>query len=148
MKIVKATKAYEEWLGQHVNLITSDLWQKHANMTIDPFIFLRATFYRWAQRFPVVCPRLHELPVVLAVNDLHIENFGTWRDSEGRLIWGINDFDEAYPSPFVIDLVRLATSACLAIEIGRLGISHSEICDSIIEGYSDGLKANGCPFVL
>ena len=31
----------------------------------------------------------------LSVGDLHVENFGTWRDSEGRLIWGINDFDEA-----------------------------------------------------
>jgi len=32
---------------------------------------------------------------VLAVGDLHVENFGTWRDAEGRLIWGVNDFDES-----------------------------------------------------
>jgi uncharacterized protein (DUF2252 family) len=25
-----------------------------------------------------------------------VENFGAWRDVEGRLIWGINDFDEAW----------------------------------------------------
>lgn len=148
MKIVKATRDYEEWLGKHIKLVPEDLRQKHINMTIDPFVFLRATFYRWAQRFSVVCPKLQALPMVLAVNDLHIENFGTWRDGEGRLVWGINDFDEAHPSSFAVDLTRLATSACLAIEIGRLGITHSEICESILEGYVEGLRTKGCPFVL
>src|SRR5260370_32652719 len=52
-------------------------------------------------------PISHE---VLAVGDLHVENFGTWRDAEGRLTWGVNDFDEAYPLPYTIDLARLATS--------------------------------------
>ena len=53
---------------------------------------------------------------MLGVGDLHVENFGTWRDAEGRLIWGINDFDEACPMPYTIDLVRLAASADLAIK--------------------------------
>ena len=42
------------------------------------------------------------------------ENFGTWRDAEGRLIWGVNDFDEAARMPYALDIVRLATSAVLA----------------------------------
>ena len=45
-----------------------------------------------------------------------MENFGTWRDVEGRLVWGINDFDEAYPMPYTRDLVRLAASAAMAID--------------------------------
>ena len=53
-------------------------------------------------------------PEVLAVGYLHIENFGTWRDAEGRLVWGINDFDEACRMPYAIDLVRLAASAVIA----------------------------------
>src|SRR5262249_20118319 len=52
---------------------------------------------------------------------LHVENYGSSRDAEGRLVWGINDFDEAGPPPYTNDLVRLATSAWLAIEIGSLG---------------------------
>jgi uncharacterized protein (DUF2252 family) len=47
------------------------------------------------QAWPEVCPDLAKAPKVLAVGDLHVENFGTWRDVEGRLVWGINDFDEA-----------------------------------------------------
>ena len=51
---------------------------------------------------------------MLAVGDIHVENFGTWRDAEGRLVWGVNDFDEAARMPYAIDIVRLATSAVLA----------------------------------
>ncbi|MGZ6753813.1 MAG: DUF2252 family protein, partial [Nocardioides sp.] len=28
--------------------------------------------------------------------DLHVENFGTYLNSDGRLVFDINDFDEAY----------------------------------------------------
>ena len=51
---------------------------------------------------------------MLSVGDLHLENFGTWRDADGRLVWGVNDFDEAAVMPYVLDLVRLVTSIQLA----------------------------------
>lgn len=64
------------------------------------FPFLRATYYRWAQVWPEVSPGTVSTPAVLAVGDMHVENFGTWRDIEWRLIWGINDFDEAWRLPY------------------------------------------------
>jgi uncharacterized protein (DUF2252 family) len=76
-----------------------------------------------------VCPELSKGPHILAVGDLHVENFGTWRDSEGRLIWGVNDFDEAYPLSYANDLVRLAVSAHLAVEAGHLPLKRKDICD-------------------
>jgi hypothetical protein len=27
------------------------------------------------------------VPRVLGVGDIHLENFGTWRDAEGRMVW-------------------------------------------------------------
>jgi uncharacterized protein (DUF2252 family) len=33
--------------------------------------------------------------VLLAVGDLRVENFGVWFDSQQRLVWGVNDFDDA-----------------------------------------------------
>ena len=89
-------------------------------MTEALFPFLRATYYRWAQMWPEVCGALASAPRVLSVGDLHVENFGTWRDIEGRLVWGINDFDEAYPIPYTHDLVRLAASANMAIDENHL----------------------------
>lgn len=38
--------------------------------------------------------------------DLHAENFGTYMDSNGRLVFNVNDFDEAYVGPFTWDLKR------------------------------------------
>ena len=75
-----------------MKLIPSDVKLKHRNMALSAFPFLRATFYRWAQWWPVVCPELARAPQVLAVGDLHVENFGTWRDLEGRLDLGRERF--------------------------------------------------------
>jgi uncharacterized protein (DUF2252 family) len=36
-----------------------------------------------------------------------VNSFGTWRDLEGRLCWGVDDFDESYWLPYTNDLVRL-----------------------------------------
>ena len=113
-------------------------------MAEDAFQFLRATYWRWAETIYEVCPELKGAPDVLAVGDIHAENFGTWRDGEGRLIWGVNDFDEAARMPYAIDIVRLATSAVLA---DVRGISDEKVCDSILEGYREGI-AKPKPFVL
>jgi hypothetical protein len=115
MNIVKATHRFETWLGGHTTLVKPDLSLKHQRMAEAVFPFLRATFYRWMQIWPEICPDLAKAPRVLAVGDLHVENFGTWRDIEGRLVWGVNDFDEAAVLPYTIDLVRLAASALFAI---------------------------------
>ncbi|WP_329458323.1 DUF2252 domain-containing protein [Streptomyces sp. NBC_01497] len=45
--------------------------------------------------------------------DLHAENFGTYMDAGGRLVFNVNDFDEAYVGPFTWDLKRLAASLAL-----------------------------------
>jgi len=148
MDIITATQKYDAWLAARIPIIKADLEHKHALMREAPFPFMRATFYRWAQTWPQVCPKAAAAPEVLAVGDLHVENFGTWRDIEGRLVWGINDFDEVYPMPYTCDLVRLATSAYLAIAAEHLKIETPGASKSILDGYRDGLKAGGRSFVL
>jgi hypothetical protein len=69
-------------------------------------------------------------------------------DIEGRLIWGINDFDEACWLPYTCDLVRLASSAHLAIAAEHLQISPAKVCKVILDGYRAGLRAKGMVFVL
>jgi hypothetical protein len=148
MDIKQATTAYESWLGKKISLVAFDLKLKHQRMAEGLFPFLRATFYRWAQLWPENCPELVNAPVALAVGDLHVENFGTWRDSEGRLIWGINDFDEVCEMPFTVDLVRLATSALLAAGEGVSACKPADACAAILQGYTEGIQSLGQPFVL
>ena len=148
MRISKATKKFENWLGKRVPRVQADLDLKHKLMAEQAFTFLRGTYYRWAQVWPEVCPELAKAPEVLAVGDLHVENFGTWRDSEGRLVWGVNDFDETYQLPYTNDLVRLAVSAHLAVSSRRLKIERSRGCNAILDGYNDCLKEGGRPVIL
>jgi len=45
--------------------------------------------------------------------DLHVENFGTYMNSEGVLVFDVNDFDEAYLGHFTWDLRRFVASLAL-----------------------------------
>ncbi len=144
MTIAKATTQYEAWLGKRLRIITEDLALKHEHMRSAAFPFLRATYYRWAQVWRATCGEAGRAPKVLAVGDLHVENFGTWRDAEGRLVWGINDFDEVWPLPYTNDLIRLGTSALMA----RMSCEPAAGVDAILKGYLDAIEAGGRPFIL
>ena len=148
MNIVKATKQYEDWLGLHIRIVEPDLQFKHEQMAAALFPFFRATFYRWLQVWPEECAELDRVPHILSVGDLHVENFGTWRDSDGRLVWGVNDFDEACVYPYTMDLVRLATSALLATRENRLAMKPKGSSAAILAGYERGMEEGGRPFVL
>src|SRR5260221_4952912 len=148
MNIVKATKQYEDWLRLRLRIVEPDLQVKHEQMAAALFPFFRATFYRWLQVWPEECEELGRVPHILSVGDLHVENFGTWRDTDGRLIWGVNDFDEACVYPYTMDLVRLATSTLLAIRENRLTMKPKESAAAILAGYQSAMEEGGRPFVL
>jgi hypothetical protein len=148
MNIHQATASYEKWVASCIPLDRAALAFKHRQMALGLFPFFRATFYRWAQIWRQVTAAAAIAPSLLAVGDLHMENFGTWRDTEGRLIWGVNDFDEAYRLPYTIDLVRLVTSAHAAVADEHLSIRPRDASEAVLEGYRDALKQGGRPFVL
>jgi hypothetical protein len=143
--IRNSVAAYDSWLRSQIKVVEVDLRLKREIMRESAFVFLRGTFFRWAETIEAICPDLVDAPEVLAVGDSHVENFGVWRDAEGRLIWGVNDFDEAARMPYAFDLVRLAASASLA----RAGedIKVRDICAAILTGYRAHLAAPS-PFVL
>jgi hypothetical protein len=148
MNIFKATQDFEQWLAKRLPIVRQDITLKHALMAQAPFPFFRATFYRWLQHWPEVGNNVAKAPLVLAVGDLHIENFGTWRDEEGRLIWGVNDLDEAWPAAYTLDLVRLTASAYLAIWSEHMGVTRREASEAVEEGYRDAIAAGGKAFIL
>ncbi|MEV0157337.1 DUF2252 domain-containing protein [Micromonospora sp. NPDC050686] len=45
--------------------------------------------------------------------DLHAENFGTYMNASGQLVFNVNDFDEAYVGPFTWDVKRFVASVAL-----------------------------------
>jgi hypothetical protein len=120
-----------------------DLELKHQLMKADIFKFLRGTCWRWAEAAPELCPDLMTATEVGSVGDAHAGNFGLWRDTEGRLVWGVNDFDEAAVLPYPLDLVRLCTSFIVADD----RLSAREISDPLLEAYRAALD-NPRAFVL
>jgi uncharacterized protein (DUF2252 family) len=109
--------AYEAWLRSQLSadLVEEDLARKHMKMRSSSFAFLRATYWRFAETIFDSVRISPPHPRCLAIGDTHLENFGTWRDVEGRLVWGANDFDDAAVMPYALDLIRLAASALLAL---------------------------------
>jgi Uncharacterized protein conserved in bacteria (DUF2252) len=137
-------RSYEDWLRAQIPgyVVEDDLKRKRKKIRGDPFTFLRGTCWRWAESARELARGLAEAPVVLSLGDAHVENFGLWRDSEMRLVWGANDFDEAAKTPYTFDLIRLGASAVLA----NRG-SATTITDNILDGYRRALDAPH-PFIL
>ena len=134
MKIKEATTSYENWMRGCTKIVDSQLKVKHRRMRGDAFSFFRGSYYRWAQLWLQFCSDLSKAPQVHAIGDLHIDSFGTWRDSEGRLCWGVDDFDEAFPLPYTNDLVRLARSVKVANDVEVLTVKLRDACDAILSG--------------
>src|SRR4051794_34420381 len=88
---------------------------KYRTMASDPHAFYRGTaclFYAdvTGDEDPFCDERSGRIWVH---GDLHVENFGTYLSSDGRLVFDINDFDEAYLGRFTWDLQRFAASLAL-----------------------------------
>ena len=137
MSFRKDNKDYEAWLAKQCDVVKKDIAYKHKRMKKSPFIFLRATYFRWARKIGDWCPELMDAPQLLSIGDLHLENFGTWRDADGRLVWGVNDFDEAAVMPYVLDLVRLVTSIQLA---PHPAVDPRRAANAVLRGYREGLE--------
>ena len=80
-------------------------------MLISPF-----TFYRGSA--VVMAADLAGTPATgieaVLCGDAHLSNFGVFATPERRMVFDINDFDEAFPGPWEWDLKRLAASAVIS----------------------------------
>lgn len=84
---------------------------RYARMAVSPFTFLRGSAQVMA--FDLAAGPSTDLEVRLC-GDAHIGNFGVFASPERRLVFDLNDFDEASPGPFEWDVKRLAASIVVA----------------------------------
>jgi uncharacterized protein (DUF2252 family) len=92
---------------------------KVARMAGDPFAFFRGSCHRFVSAWPQLRPP-DAGPPIRVCGDLHVENFGAYRDDAGKYCYDINDFDEAAHAPCAVDPTRCATSILLAADSWRL----------------------------
>ena len=113
---------------------------KFRKMAADPFAFYRGTaclFYadvgedgryaafdeEWVDE---------DTARIWIQGDLHAENFGTYLDADGRLVFDVNDFDEAYLGHWTWDLGRFAASLALLCWQKAL---PDEVIDDLVARY-------------
>lgn len=84
---------------------------KYGRMLASPFAFLRGSAV-------VMAADLAHTPnsglQVILCGDAHLSNFGLFASPERRLVFDLNDFDEAFPGPWEWDVKRLAASVAVA----------------------------------
>ncbi|WP_432972793.1 DUF2252 domain-containing protein [Dactylosporangium sp. CA-233914] len=109
--------------------------RKFRKMAASPFAFYRGSacvFYADVQgtRDEFLDERTS---AVWIHGDLHAENFGTYMNSAGTLVFNVNDFDEAYVGPFTWDLKRFAASVAL---IGYSKAISDAAIGELVSGYA------------
>ena len=117
---------------------------KFRKMAADPFAFYRGSaclFYadmatledRWCDE---------RTSRVWIQGDLHAENFGTYMDGAGRIVFDVNDFDEAYLGHVSWDLRRFAASFALhGVAQGAGRRRHRRAHRDYLHAYLDQVEA-------
>ena len=91
-------------------------------MAATPYAFLRGAAAVHAEDFAQL-PSTGITPVICG--DAHLGNFGFYASPERELVFDLNDFDEAHPGAWELDLRRLTTSVWVA---GRQNGSSEDAC--------------------
>jgi uncharacterized protein (DUF2252 family) len=88
---------------------------KFRKMAADPFAFYRGSACLFYADMTTVKDQWADDRTgrVWIHGDLHAENFGTYMNSHGRMVFDVNDFDEAYIGHFSWDLRRFVASLAL-----------------------------------
>jgi uncharacterized protein (DUF2252 family) len=109
---------------------------KYRTMASDPHAFYRGTaclFYRDVVQDGDDDPfATGDASRIWVHGDLHVENFGTYLNSDGRLVFDVNDFDEAYLGHFTWDLMRFAASLNL---VGWQKALPDDVVTALVERY-------------
>jgi len=113
---------------------------KYGRMLESPFAFLRGSA-------AVMAADLAGTPSTglqtMLCGDAHLSNFGVFATPERRLVFDINDFDEAFPGPWEWDLKRLAASAVVA---GRDNGFSEKWCRQLATVVSETYQASMAKF--
>ena len=109
--------------------------RKFRKMAQDPFSFYRGSACLFYADMADAEDRYADERTsrVWIQGDLHAENYGTYVNDAGILVFDVNDFDEAYLGHFTWDLKRMAASLAL---LGFVKALSDETIGEMIETYA------------
>lgn len=125
-------------------LSAADRAEKYAAMEESPFAFFRGSNHLYwrdlgsssklAQFGGAVATR------TFLAGDQHVDNFGSFDDDQGDIVYAINDTDEAVIADYQLDLWRAAASLVLVARANGLSASsQATALDAFTEAYLDAM---------
>jgi uncharacterized protein (DUF2252 family) len=110
---------------------------RRERMSVSPFTFYRGSAGLMAH--DLARQTVTGVHVVIC-GDAHLSNFGLYASPERRLVFDLNDFDEAAPGPWEWDVKRLVTSVVLGgSELGLRPKASREAALACATGYREAL---------
>jgi uncharacterized protein (DUF2252 family) len=124
--------------SQHATRIEELVGVRVGRMLESPFAFLRGSAALMAldlRDTAVTGPR------VVSCGDAHVANFGFYASPERRLLFDLNDFDEAWTAPWEWDVRRLAASTVVAgRDAGHPEATCRSAAERAVRGYRENLR--------
>ena len=126
------------------------LKNKHRKMGTGAFPFLRATFYRWVERWPEVCPGLpretRTCCLRSAICTSRTSVCGATRNSGWSGASTTSTTPASCPLPAISS--GLPPASYWQPEAADLDVSADRVCALLLKGYRAGLRAEGKPILL
>ncbi|WP_138504441.1 DUF2252 domain-containing protein [Nostoc sp. PA-18-2419] len=122
---------------QFASQLPQELATKMQKMAVSPFAFYRGTahiFYRDMQTLPSSVFVNSSTSAIWLEGDMHMQNIGGMRDSNGNNVFDTSDFDEGYLGLYVWDLRRMAVSILLAAKENGL---NSNDAQDVVQNFLD-----------
>jgi uncharacterized protein (DUF2252 family) len=97
---------------------------KYDGMKKDAFRFFRGTPELFYAHIPADSFLL-ESPATWICGDLHLENFGSYKGSDRRIYFDINDFDGGTLAPCLLDVFRMITSILVSADVLKCTVKEA-----------------------
>ncbi len=137
-KVINAIRIWNE------NISEQDQHSKYCKMAASPFAFYRGTDHLYWEDFAGDwrLSRFGNLNTrTWLEGDAHLDNYGAFANSQGTIVYGLNDFDESIIADYQYDIWRMATSIVLVARLnGDLSDDQQEdVVDAFSQTYLDTL---------
>ncbi|AFY38129.1 Protein of unknown function DUF2252 [[Leptolyngbya] sp. PCC 7376] len=127
------------------HLKEKDRTYKYRKMICGAFPFFRGTnhlFWHDFANHPDLAQFSNDETQVWVQGDLHAENYGSFHNDEGHIVYDLNDFDESIITDYQYDLWRMASSLILVADQPQFDFSKKEqksFIKSFCEGYLEAI---------
>ncbi|SFM12005.1 Uncharacterized conserved protein, DUF2252 family [Gracilibacillus orientalis] len=122
-----------EQLDSYVmELSKKDRRKKYHKMKQNPYSFYRGSaylFYYDVTKIPFSFHTPEHKPTWI-MGDMHFDNFSSFQDEAGHLVFDVDDFDEGYLGSYLYDVLRMVVSIRLLAE--QQGITDEENRDELV----------------